>query len=128
MITEITVKRGIERLHRIINLKHHQYATTRSWERRILDEHRMGAYPGVANSRETSKKYRKRVYSDATQQIKREAARVLDEINVEKKRRPVVGVGVGVGAGVGSVSTLMMNKRRERRRSAKRNQMRKCRS
>ena len=86
----------------------------------------MGAYPGVANSRETSKNYRKRVYSDATQQIKREAARVLDEIKAEKKRRPVVGVGVG--AGVGSVSTLMMNKRRERRRSAKRNQMRKCRS
>ena len=89
---------SIERLHRIINLKRHQYATTRSWERRhskILDEHRMGAYPGVENSREASKSYRKRVYSDATQQIKREAARALDETIAEKKRRAVVGVGTG---------------------------------
>jgi hypothetical protein len=53
----------------------------------------MGAYPGVENSREASKNYRKRVYSDATQQIKRQAARALDEIIAEKKRRAVVGAG-----------------------------------
>ena len=91
---------SIERLHRIINLKRRQHATARSWERRrskTLDEHRVGAYPGVENSREASKSYRKRVYSDATQQIKREAARALDEIIAEKKRRAVVGVGTGVG-------------------------------
>jgi hypothetical protein len=69
-------------------LKRHQYATTRSWERwhsKILDEHRMGAYPGVENSREASKNYRKR--------IKREAARARDELIAEKKRSPVVGAG-----------------------------------
>jgi hypothetical protein len=45
----------------------------------------MGAYPGVENSREASKNYRKR--------IKREAARARDELIAEKKRSPVVGAG-----------------------------------
>ena len=59
-------------------------------------KHRMGAYPRVEDFREANKNYRKRAYSDATQQIKREAARALDEI-IAEKRRAVVGVGTCAG-------------------------------
>ena len=56
----------------------------------------MGAYPRVEDFREANKNYRKRAYSDATQQIKREAARALDEI-IAEKRMAVVGVGTCAG-------------------------------
>ena len=89
---------SVERLHRVVNLRRRQQAAARPWERRrskTLDERRVGAYPGVESSREASESCRRRVYSDATRQTKREAARALDEVVAEKRRRAVAGAGAG---------------------------------
>ena len=81
---------SIERLHRIINQKHAQFATTRAWEQRyakILAEDKLKNYHGVANAIESSKEAKKRKYSSQTQERKDAEQEKLKRIKMERKER-----------------------------------------
>ena len=83
---------SIERLHRIINQKHAQFATTRAWEQRyskILAEDKLKNYPGVAISIDNGAKAKMRKLSPQTMERRNASQEESDRIKKERKRKLV---------------------------------------